>query len=871
MNLKNYESVKETSIQISEVRGQSSPSSILHSPPSLAEELLRLAILTLALLCLAANKLHACGPDFPNYILDEGDRDLLLAPVADFERELERMQLAPSRFSAVETTNDSYAQDSIEAELGDLHRALKKAKVPAEEAERIFDAHAEGREKLKTFLVEKDAFAARPRWTLNSNGESENAPGIAPPKFPEIKSVPGLPAEFADYLDGALAWHNPAVVSKATAREPWERLLARPEAERKYKSTWAAFMLGKSWMEEDPDKAIDYFQQVRTLAKKGFADSLGLAAASLGLEAKIHYEEGRAGLGHAIELYLEQFATGDSSAANSLRWSAGAALATPNDEQLREFAANPKTRRLLTAFLISHHTEYNSQLDAEARTWLGAVEATDAKDVESAEQLALAAYQAGDAELAQRWIDRAKSSPTAQWLQAKLFLRAGKVDQAAALLARISKCFPTDDAGTNAVKRLEENLFVADRRNSYERTPAGCEVLGEIGALKLARREYTQALDALLNAGFWLDAAYVAERVLTTDELKIYVDHLWPAMPNRDALVVEGNTNATELLRAELCENIRYLLGRRLARENRGVEARSYFPVERQPRLEELLGALIAGWDTRRSNDERARWLFTAAVIARTNGMALLGTETAPDWHSRAGRYEGHLTIETRTNEDFGFTRASEEEFRRAMHHHPDPDEQFHYRYQAAFLGWEAAKLMPNDSDETARVLCTSGSWLKCRDAETADLFYKSLVRRCRNTDIGEAADLRRWFPELDENGRLVEKTDLGPPGEAEWVEDQSPETMEIDSTTTNESNPAEMGNSPANESQLPPPGQPRWRYVIHRGDTLMSAIRAFARQGLEVSVQEVVDANPGLTPNLVFIGQVIFAPLQSAKVEDTN
>ena len=36
---------------------------------------------------------------------------------------------------------------------------------------------------------------------------------------------------------------------------------------------------------------------------------------------------------------------------------------------------------------------------------------------------------------------------------------------------------------------------------------------------------------------------------------------------------------------------------------------------------------------------------------------------------------------------------------------------------------------MPNNSDETARVLCTAGAWLKMRDPETADIFYKALVK----------------------------------------------------------------------------------------------------------------------------------------------
>ena len=65
-----------------------------------------------------------------------------------------------------------------------------------------------------------------------------------------------------------------------------------------------------------------------------------------------------------------------------------------------------------------------------------AVEAAGVKDVDSAERLALAAYQAGEFELAQRWIKRAHNTPVAQWLQAKLYLRAGKVAPAAALFAQ---------------------------------------------------------------------------------------------------------------------------------------------------------------------------------------------------------------------------------------------------------------------------------------------------------------------------------------------------------------------------------------------------------------------------------------------------
>lgn len=95
-------------------------------------------------------------------------------------------------------------------------------------------------------------------------------------------------------------------------------------------------------------------------------------------------------------------------------------------------------------------------------------------------------------------------------------------------------------------------------------------------------------------------------------------------------------------------------------------------------------------------------------------------------------------------------------ELTRAQAHTADPETRFHYRYQAAFLAWDTAQWMPNNDPETAFMLYTAGNWLKARDPKTADLFYKALVRRCRSTELGDAADRQRWFPELDATGKPI-------------------------------------------------------------------------------------------------------------------
>jgi len=48
------------------------------------EILLRLIALALALLCIGSMRARAYGPDFPNYTFDDGMKDQLVAPRADF-------------------------------------------------------------------------------------------------------------------------------------------------------------------------------------------------------------------------------------------------------------------------------------------------------------------------------------------------------------------------------------------------------------------------------------------------------------------------------------------------------------------------------------------------------------------------------------------------------------------------------------------------------------------------------------------------------------------------------------------------------------------------------------------------------------------
>jgi len=745
-------------------------------PSGVLETLFRLAVLGLILLSVALTS-FACGPFFPNNLLGSGDETLLAAPAANFERELRRLNLAPGRFGHV-SQSLGYEQQALDGELADLAEAIRKSKTSQEDVAQIVERHRANRAKLRRYVDALSRWNSESAMRLGAEHSSHSQPDATIPQFDD---VPGLPAEFVEYFAGAVAFRNPAA-GVEEARNAWERLLARPAMEREYKSTWAAFMLGKSWEEKDDDKAVEYFRQTRDLTKRGFVDSIGLATAALGLEARVELR--RKNFQRSIELYLEQYAAGDSSAVQSLQIAAQRALEEGGD-QLTALAKVESIRKVIIAHLISSpgSTADGSTVDSpqlkSVQGWLEAVEAAEVTDVTAAEALALAAYQRGEFKLAERWLKRAQDSPVAIWLQAKLCLRAGEVAQAAALLTRATSFLPVQPEGalTDSTD-LADSLLVIKNRGWREYNCAREEILGELGVLRLSRGEFEQALDALLRSGFWEDAAYVAERVLTLDELKRYVDCNWPVL-EVDRSVTKADDASNTPSSGQFRAAIRYLLARRLTRELRGNEAREYFPLEWRSRLDGLVRALNDGWNENLPAGQRAQSLFTAAWITRTNGMELLGTELAPDWFVHNGDYDCGLTIFDReTNRHASLLNVPTGlELGRARQHGVDPNVRFHYRYQAALLAWEAAKLMPDNSDETARALCQAGTWLKTRDPETADLFYKSLVRRCRLTAIGEQANRMRWFPVLDENGNPRPFRSKG-----EIIEDRSTDPPETSS-----------------------------------------------------------------------------------------
>lgn len=661
----------------------------------------------------AGTALWACAPFFPNWLL--GDKKVLAAPSAYFTNSLRGLEPTGAPPFPVAAVGDPYQQTS-DTDIADVRKAVDASGALPAVREKILTAHAALR---KALALDKPA------------------PDLAVPR--------GLPPELADYLEGAIAYHQG---HRAAAAAAWERLLARPAAERPLRSTWAAFMLGRNAMKKradpgdpgdpaDPDTAVRWFERTRELASQGFSDPLGLAFDSLGWQAKTEMDRGR--YDRALPLYLEQSRGG---AANSLPLACAEAM-DAGPQALTRAAAAPRSRAILTAWVLTPSSVGGSH----AKQWLLALKAAGIKHSDGADRIAWAAYQAGDFQSAAEWVARAPAdSPMVRWIRAKLLLRRGDLEAARQLLHQ--------NAALPALDMDEKKAWLYAWETSYHvQLATGPQAQGEEAVVLLAQGKREEALDGFLRSGYWLDAAWVAEREMTADELQAAVDRDWPAALAARFKPADWEGIAGGFIRPSperLAYAIRYLLARRLLRDGRYAEARPYLPADLAPSLEILADGMRDGGDAARPGPQRAAGLFRAACVTRHQGMELLGTEADPDWFVldkgayELPEYSAGLAARHRTPP------AAAGERERTDRHRATPWKRFHYRYRAAALARRAADLLPDGTDDKARILAAAGTWLAGKDPQAAVPFYRELIRSSRATRLGREAAERHWFPDVE-------------------------------------------------------------------------------------------------------------------------
>lgn len=654
-----------------------------------------LALALAALLCAPA---IACGPDFPVTLLDRRAGVMSGLPEGGFDFEVSQLAAKPGDNLVAVEANDW-------DETADQRTAAEAVGLTAAQAQTVA--------------------------AMRAAGSMDQALALAS----------DLPRDVALYTAGAVAYANREFEA---AEAQFLAVSELPEAERTHRGIWASFMQGRRYaLRSDPQAAIEAFERTRRQARTGVADPLGLAVASFGEQARVAREQGH--IVDAVRLYVEQVAHGSSSGHNSLLFVMRSAIRNP--AEVDALLGDPIGVRLVVAYLYARSNElietggdeeypsFDAPPDSpRVLALLDRLTALPAESVTAPERLAAVAYRAGRFEQAAHWA-KGSDAPLAAWVRAKLALRAGEMPLAAQEYAAAAKAFPADEWWGLVPLRDPDNY-------GQESLQPHCRVQAEAGTLALSRGDYLQSLELLFAAAdrYWSDAAYVAERVVSVDELKAFVDRVVPkALPTPSAPAnaddAEDPGEDEDSYASEPPANqLRWLLARRLMREGRPEQAVAYFDHADLRTQAQGYVAALAGTKAWGRVDQARAW-FEAAGIARWHGMELMGYEGDPDYFIWGGSFD--LNSPVTWDEDYNAVMhprtdikvegpfTSDGERARLKLSLAQPLERFHYRVVAAGLAGKAADVLPPRSQAFAAVLCEGTRWLIDRAPEQAQSIYK--------------------------------------------------------------------------------------------------------------------------------------------------
>jgi len=783
---------------------------------------------------------HACGPFFPLQLLDNRAGTLSGTPNNSFAYEAARLVTPRDHLLAPEAVRVPAGQqpaDPAKAVMAGLTPAqietvTAMAKAADGDAAYAMGAGVPDAQRLYAAADVDYLHALSCANAVGSTNGSRSAPAsdtgasAVTPDTPACAREP-LFARAATRLDAILALPGSSGAPRAVAAAAELAAIAQARADA---------CSGTDACTEATAALPAAYAKLRGLAANGAPDPQGLAVASFGDQALTYLRDKQTGkqcdyrsflndtpcakaitpadLKQAIGLYAQQAARGGNSGLQSLRFIAAWVLA--GKARVAGVIDDPVAQRLLVAYALAREGDIVDDKPASAFEYYGgydnsfgptgyadaargdkrvksnpalvslveAIQQRGVAHVAGADRLAALAYRVGRYDFAGLLVGR-EPSALSSWVSAKLALRRGDTAAAVQAYAQASKGFPVADSSVEQ---------------------AGAQMIkGEQAVLTLSRGQYVEALgylfdaasqqgksglddDSMTDVGFSSDMAYVAERVLTTDELKHFVDSRVPASAVPPMPSSEAGADAYYALRSGVGDSLRYLLARRLVRDGRIDEALPYFPADNDPRYGTLdwegghavrkqlqlrqlardygdaLNTAQHAW----TRTGRARAWFAAATLTKHAGMELMGYEQAPDFHDVDGSFTGGSgrsgVIAAREDSGADASEASEasapaapvadtpmaraeadlaglfvtaDEKRRYATSESKPLMRFHYRWIAADYLARAADALPPRSQAFAAVLCRGTDWMHNDDPSRARGFYRRYVKEGAFVDFG--------------------------------------------------------------------------------------------------------------------------------------
>ncbi|MEH9314727.1 hypothetical protein RAE90_29190, partial [Klebsiella pneumoniae] len=329
------------------------------------------------------------------------------------------------------------------------------------------------------------------------------------------------------YVLGAVAFAE----RDSRARDYFRQLLALPVEQQGEWGLKARYSLARDLMRDYPltdsrsshgseqelREAFDLYQQIIDAVREGQQDPELLSLASLGQQGRIkHWQSDPIAAAH---LYARQAAQGSPSGSLSLRYTVDVLNHPENEQFLQPGLDDPVIQQLLIAsfFTRSSNLLYEPEPrpfdPTEVKNYHNELIAKLAqkvdRDMAGSDRLIALAYRNGQYPLVTLMLKNAKENGLTAWVRAKMALRAGDVNAAAAWYAKAAASFPPNE--TWGFQSYSDDIV------GEEFVTPVCRIHAEQAILALNRDDYLQAMRLMYQAkeNYWPDVAHIAERVLT--------------------------------------------------------------------------------------------------------------------------------------------------------------------------------------------------------------------------------------------------------------------------------------------------------------------------------------------------------------------
>jgi hypothetical protein len=276
-------------------------------------------------------------------------------------------------------------------------------------------------------------------------------------------------------------------------------------------------------------------------------------------------------------------------------------------------------------------------------------------------------------------------------------------------------------------------------------------VQGELGLHALANNELDVALNCFEAGGYGVEALYVAECLLTLEELTQHV--VTRRKAGQKPIKMESHW-------LEPFDDLEQELTSRLMRAGRLEEALEFVAPSIRSQATHYVLLRRGAERTDLGDRSRADSYWRCALAIRELGESILHAPYGQSWTSSGGWHVGYgyfprlrlgKPLDDQPLPTMKLVAAGPEELRRlnewqASHiDQPDLSER-DARYASFRHALQAVRLLPDNDPAGGEILQYAGNLLKYRDPKAAQPAYVLLVTRFKETPYGKHALKARWF-----------------------------------------------------------------------------------------------------------------------------